>query len=89
MKIGILGAGKIASIMSRTISQMENATCYAVAARDQERAEKFAETYGFEKAISLSKFLRTFLISSCYCITSSILHLAYCLCHNRGNFSCT
>lgn len=50
MKIGILGAGKIASIMARTIRQMENATCYAVAARDQERAEKFAETYGFEKA---------------------------------------
>lgn len=50
MKIGILGAGKIASIMARTISQMENATCYAVAARDQERAEKFAKTYGFEKA---------------------------------------
>lgn len=50
MKIGILGAGKIASIMAQTISQMEDATCYAVAARDQERAEKFAETYGFEKA---------------------------------------
>ena len=50
MKIGILGAGNIASIMARTISQMENATCYAVAARDEERAEKFAKAYGFEKA---------------------------------------
>lgn len=50
MKIGILGAGKIASIMAQTISQMENATCYAVAARDQERADKFAKTYGFEKS---------------------------------------
>lgn len=50
MKIGILGAGNIASIMARTISQMENATCYAVAARDEERAEKFAKAYGVEKA---------------------------------------
>ncbi len=50
MKIGILGAGKIASIMAQTISQMEGATCYAVAARDQKRAKAFAEAYGVEKA---------------------------------------
>ena len=50
MKIGILGAGKIASIMAQTINQMEGATCYAVAARHKERAEAFAQTYGFEKA---------------------------------------
>ena len=49
MKIGILGAGNIASIMARTISHMEEVTCHAVAARDQKRAEEFAETYGFEK----------------------------------------
>lgn len=50
MKIGILGAGGIASIMAQTISQMEEATCYAVGARDKRRAEGFADTYGFEKA---------------------------------------
>lgn len=50
MKIGILGAGRIASIMAQTISQMNEVNCYAVAARDKERAENFAATYGFEKA---------------------------------------
>lgn len=50
MKIGILGAGKIASIMAQTIGKMENATCYAVASRDEARAKGFADTYGFEKA---------------------------------------
>ncbi len=50
MKIGILGAGRIASIMAQTIGQMDEAICYAVAARDQVRAEEFAKAYGFEKA---------------------------------------
>lgn len=50
MKIGILGAGRIASIMAQTIRQMDEAICYAVAARDYGRAEEFAKSYGFEKA---------------------------------------
>lgn len=50
MKIGILGAGRIASIMAQTIGQMDEVICYAVAARDQVRAEEFAKAYGFEKA---------------------------------------
>lgn len=50
MKIGILGAGNIATQMAITLNQMEAVTCYAVAARDQERAKAFADTYHFEKA---------------------------------------
>ncbi|MEG0227157.1 MAG: Gfo/Idh/MocA family oxidoreductase [Lachnospiraceae bacterium] len=50
MRIGILGAGNIARKMAFTVSQMEDATCYGVAARDCERAEKFAKEYGFQKA---------------------------------------
>ncbi|PHV69253.1 oxidoreductase [Sporanaerobium hydrogeniformans] len=50
MKIGILGAGKIAKVMAATLNQMEEATCYAVAARDLERAEAFAKSYQCEKA---------------------------------------
>lgn len=50
MKIGILGAGNIAKKMAYTISQMEDAVCYAVAARDMPRAEKFAREYGIQKA---------------------------------------
>lgn len=50
MRIGILGAGNIARKMAFTVSQMGDATCYGVAARDRERAEKFAKEYGFQKA---------------------------------------
>ena len=50
MKIAILGAGNIASVMAKTIGQMEEASCYAVAARDYIRAKEFAEEYGFQKA---------------------------------------
>lgn len=50
MKIAILGAGKIASVMAKTMMQMEDVTCYAVAARDYTRAQAFAKEYGFEKA---------------------------------------
>lgn len=52
MKIGILGAGNIASIMAKTLGQMENVTCYAVAAREEARAKAFAQDYGFVKAYS-------------------------------------
>lgn len=50
MKMGILGAGNIAGTMARTIREMPQVTSWAVAARDLERAEKFAKEYGFEKA---------------------------------------
>lgn len=50
MKIGILGAGGIAGVMARTISQMDDAQNYAVASRSIEKARAFANKYGVEKA---------------------------------------
>ena len=51
MKIGFLGAGKIAAEMARTINGMKGEVeAYAVAARDYGRAEQFARVHGFEKA---------------------------------------
>ena len=50
MKIGILGAGGIARVMAETVNGMEEAQCYAIAARDLGRAQKFAEEFGVEKA---------------------------------------
>lgn len=49
-KIGILGAGGIARVMAETINGMKEAQCYAVAARDLSRAQKFAEEFGVEKS---------------------------------------
>lgn len=50
MKIGILGAGGIARVMAETVNGMEEEQCYAIAARDLGRAQKFAEEFGVEKA---------------------------------------
>lgn len=50
MKVGILGAGKIAGKMAQTISKMPQVTSWAVASRDISKAQMFARQYGFEHA---------------------------------------
>lgn len=50
MRVGYIGAGNISSQMAETIARMDEASNYAVAARDPERARTFAARYGFEAA---------------------------------------
>lgn len=50
MKIGIMGPGRIADTVARTLTAMEEIECYAVASRSLERAEAFAQSHGFQKA---------------------------------------
>lgn len=50
MKIGILGAGRMADTFAKTLTQMEQVECYAVASRSMERAENFARRHGFQIA---------------------------------------
>ncbi len=50
MNIAILGAGDIAAIMATTLQPLKDVTCYAVAARDKNRAQVFADKFGFAKA---------------------------------------
>lgn len=50
MKIGILGAGKIAGTVAATLVQMREMECWAVASRSMERAAEFASRFGFQKA---------------------------------------
>ena len=50
MKFAILAPGKIANSMAKAISGIEKIERYAVASRDQERADIFAKKWGFEKA---------------------------------------
>ena len=49
MKLGILGAGGIASTMAKTVAGMKDVEAYAVAARDLERAQVFAQKYEVKK----------------------------------------
>ena len=50
MKVAILGAGRIAGIVSATLAKLEEIDRCAVASRDLGRAEEFAKTYGYRKA---------------------------------------
>ena len=50
MRVGILGAGGIASTMAVTIASMDGVENYAVASRDLTKAKTFAEKYGVQKA---------------------------------------
>ncbi len=50
MNIAILGAGGIAGTVSRTLEQMKEINCYAVASRDRARAERFAAEHGYVRA---------------------------------------
>ncbi len=45
LKVGILGAGRIAAVMADTISKMKTAECYAVASRSMEKAMEFASLH--------------------------------------------
>lgn len=50
MKFAILAAGNIANSMAEAVSRIDKVEKYAVACRELERAEAFAEKWGFEKA---------------------------------------
>ncbi len=50
MKIGILGAGRIAVILAETMNKMPEVECYGVASRNFEKAKAFAEAHKFQRA---------------------------------------
>jgi predicted dehydrogenase len=50
MRIGMIGAGGIASKLAATIAQMKGVSNYAIASRSLEKAEAFKQANGFEKA---------------------------------------
>lgn len=49
MKLSILAPGGIANQIARAAVQLEGIECYAAASRSSERAEAFADKWGFEK----------------------------------------
>lgn len=50
MKIGVLGTGSIVQKVTKTLQQMPQVECYAIASRTIERAEQVAAEYGYKKA---------------------------------------
>ena len=78
MNVGILGAGNIAGKMARTLNGMKDATAYAVAARDLERAQNFAKEYQMEKAYgSYEEMLADDKVDLVYIATPHSHHLEH------------
>ena len=88
MNIAILGAGGIANTMAKTIVGMNdnNISLYAVAARDGERAKKFAKEYGIEKFYgSYEEMVQDEQVDLVYIATPHSHHYEHMkLCLNNG-----
>lgn len=48
--VGIMGTGNIAGVMANTVNKMKNVRLYAVASREQVKADVFAGKFGCKKA---------------------------------------
>ena len=86
MKIGILGAGKIAHKVAPALVALPEIECYAVASRTREKAEKFANTFGFQKVYtSYEEMLRDPEVELVYVATPHSHHYEHIrLCLNHG-----
>lgn len=79
LNLAILGAGKIAETMARTIQGLEDVNAYAVASRDLGKAKEFANKYGFEKAYgSYEEMLADPQIGLIYVATPHSHHYDHC-----------
>ena len=92
INIAILGAGYIAGIMARTLAGMiargDQSICmHSVAARDENRAQRFAQEHGFQKAYgSYEEMLRDPDVHLVYIATPHSFHyeqLLRCLAHGK------
>lgn len=78
MNVGILGAGRIAATMAKTLNGMAEAKAYAVASRSLEKAKRFAEENKVEKAYgSYEEMLADEKIDLVYIATPHSHHLEH------------
>ncbi len=87
MKIAILGAGGIANAMAETIRGVKEAEAYAVASRSLEKAQAFADKWGFEKAYgSYEEMVKNPQVELVYVATPHSYHAQHvklCLEHGK------
>ncbi len=84
----ILGCGRIATKFANDLKLLPQANLYAAAARDLDRAEKFAAEYGFEKAFgSYEEMVSDPTVDVVYIATPHSHHCAHtllCLRHKKA-----
>ena len=75
MKLALLGPGRIAGTVAQALVATPEIECYAVASRNLERAEAFAEKFGFQKAYgSYEEMLSDPEVQLVYITTPHSLH---------------
>lgn len=88
LKIGILGAGKIAHEMAKTVRCMEKAEIYAVASRSLDKAQEFARQYQIAKVYAgYENMVKDPSIDLVYVATPHshhFQHVKLCLEHNKN-----
>ncbi|MDR3078305.1 MAG: Gfo/Idh/MocA family oxidoreductase [Planctomycetota bacterium] len=78
LRMGILGAGRIAAKMADTVAKMDSAVVCAVASRDEDRARAFASRHGVKKAFSsYEAMLDDPEVELAYVATPNNLHLEH------------
>ena len=78
MRVGIIGAGRIATIMADTLRKMRYLEPYAIASRSLERAQAFAFEHGMTKAYgSYEEMLQDKKLDLVYIATPHTLHLEH------------
>lgn len=76
MRVGIIGAGRIAVVMAETLRKMRGVEAYAIASRSLEKAQAFAFEHGMTKAYgSYEEMLQDKKLDLVYIATPHTLHL--------------
>lgn len=86
VNVGIIGAGDIAVKMAMTLQPLKGVNCYAIASRDIQKAQTFADKYGFEIAYgSYGEMLRDEYVDLVYIATPHSHHYEHIkMCIERG-----
>lgn len=88
MKVGIIGAGRIARTLAQTMKQMEEVEVYAIASRSLERAEAFREEFSLSKAYgSYEELVKDEAVELVYIATPHshhFEHMKLCVMNNKA-----
>lgn len=87
LNLGIIGAGNIASVVAKALNGFPQIHKYAIASRNDEKANQFRTNYGFEKAYgSYDELLADYNVDLVYIATPHSFHyeqMVACIEHQK------